>query len=162
MKICYILGWITTGDKYRIGSWYGNDTIWRTSIDLNYILLQSDKSGIIHNAIQRKVITIGDMIVSGQGSGPVAPHPKPLGMIMMSDNSLLFDRIMCEIMGFDKNKIKMFRNPLAYKRMGYNSEKELEDESISYNGKDMNIKEFIPNPIWQFDDHPCWKGHIEK
>lgn len=162
MKLCYCIGWLTTGDKYRIGSWYGNDTIWRTSIDLNYILLHANKNGIIQKNEQRKVVTIADMIISGQGSGPVGPHPKPLGMIMMSDNSLLFDRVMCEIMGFDKNKIKMFVNPLAYIRMGYNSEKELENELIRCNGTDVVIREFIPNSNWKFDAHPCWKGHIEK
>ena len=162
MKICYILGWLTTGDKYRIGSWYGNDTIWRTSIDLNYILLHADKEGIIRHEIQRKVVTIADMIVSGQGSGPVGPHPKPLGLIMMADNSLLFDRAMCEIMGFDKNKIEMFCNPLAYKRMGYDSEASLEKEIINYNGNKVELRGFKPLVEWKFDAHPCWKGHIEK
>ena len=162
MKICYILGWLTTGDKYRIGSWYGNDTIWRTSIDLNYILLHADKEGKLRDEIQRKVVTIADMIVSGQGSGPVGPHPKPLGLVMMADNSLLFDRAMCEVMGFDKNKIEMFCNPLTYKRMGYNTEIELEDEIVNYNGDKVRLKDFRPLKEWKFDAHPCWKGHIEK
>lgn len=162
MKICYIMGCITTGDKYRIGSWYGNDTIWRTSIDLNYILLHADKGGVIHDEIQRKVITIADMIVSGQGSGPVAPHPKPLGLIMMTDNSLLFDRVMCEVMGFDKNKIEMFCNSLAYRHMGYKSESEMEKEIVNYNGSEVALKDFKPKQEWKFDAHPCWKDHIEK
>ena len=162
MKICYVLGWLTTGDKYRIGSWYGNDTIWRTAIDLNYILLHADKKGVICDEIQRKVVTIADMIVSGQGSGPVGPHPKPLGLIMMADNSLLFDRTMCEIMGFDKSKIKMFCNQLTYKRMGYDSESELENEIVNYNGDEIKLKFFNPLKEWKFDAHPCWKGHIEK
>lgn len=162
MKVCYILGWLTTGDKYRIGSWYGNDTIWRTSIDLNYILLHADKEGVICDEIQRKVVTIADMIVSGQGSGPVGPHPKPLGLIMMADNSLLFDRTMCEIMGFDKRKIEMFCNQLSYKRMGYDSESDLENEKVNYNGDEVKLKDFNPLKEWKFDAHPCWKGHIEK
>lgn len=162
MKACYMLGWLTTGDKYRIGSWYGNDTIWRTSIDLNYILLHADKEGIIRDSVQRKVLIIADMIVSGQGAGPVGPHPKPLGLIMMADNSLLFDRTMCEIMGFDKSKINMFCNPLAYVRMGYESEAELENELINYNGTMSHLKDFQPKAEWKFDAHPCWKGYIEK
>ena len=84
------------------------------------------------------------MIVSGQGAGPVGPHPKPLGLIMMADNSLLFDRTMCEIMGFDKSKINMFCNPLTYVRMGYESEAELESELINYNGTVSHLKDFQP------------------
>lgn len=162
MKVCYVLGWLTTGDKYRIGSWYGNDTIWRTSIDLNYILLHADKNGVLKDVQQRKVITIADMIISGQGSGPVGPHPKPLGLIMMSDNSLLFDRAMCEVMGFDKSKIAMFCHPLSYERMGFKDEVELENSPINYNGTVCTLKDFTPNKEWAFDAHPCWKGHIEK
>lgn len=162
MKGCYLMGWLFTGDKYRIGSWYGNDTIWRTSIDLNYILLYADKKGELQNNIQRKVLTIADMIVAGQGAGPVGPHPKSLGMIMLAENSLLFDRIMCEIMGFDSNKIAMFNNSLTYHCFGYKSEEELENEDVLYNHEKIKVKDIVAKKKWKFDAHPCWKGHIEK
>lgn len=162
MKLSYILGWLTTGDKYRIGSWYGNDTIWRTSIDLNYALLHADKNGVLQKKNQRTIVTIADMIVCGQGSGPVGPHPKPLALIMMSDNSLLFDRIMCEIMGFDKKKVSMFNNRQTYERLGYSSSDSLENENVLFNGKFLKVKDFKTKEEWKFDAHPCWKGHIEK
>ena len=42
-KSLYILGVLFSGDKYRIGSWYGNDTIWRTVVDLNHIVRYANK-----------------------------------------------------------------------------------------------------------------------
>ena len=162
MKMCYMLGWLTTGDKYRIGSWYGNDTIWRTAIDLNYLLLYADKEGKIKDTPQRKVITLADMVVCGQGAGPVSPHPKPLGMVMLADNSMLFDRVMCEIMGFDYHKIKMFNSDTALHKMGYESVDALNKETVIYNGQSFSVDSFPFQQKWAFDAHPCWIGNIEK
>lgn len=162
MKGCYLLGVATTGDKSRIGSWYGNDTIWRTVVDLNYALLYADKKGSLQDTPQRLVITIADMIVAGQGAGPVAPTPKPLGMIMMSDNSLLFDYVMCKIMGFDNKKIPLLRSPLTFTRMGFLNPKDLERAIIVFNNEKMSLGEFKPKMEWAFEPHPDWKGHIEE
>ena len=160
-KVTYVIGFFMTGDKYRIGSWYGNDTIWRTSIDLNYILLYANKSGVLQDKQQRIIISIGDMIIAGQGEGPVGPDPKPLGLIMMADNNLLFDRVMCEIMGFDNNKLSSFHHPISLKRMGYKNFEELESEMVFYNNW-MKVGDFKEKSEWHFNAHSCWKGHIEK
>lgn len=92
-------------EKYWEGSWYGNDTIWRTITDLNRILLYVDKNGNLQNEQQRKVFIVGDMIVSGQKEGPLEPVPIYPGVIVMGENPLCFDRVVCSIMGFDYKKI---------------------------------------------------------
>lgn len=165
MKACYVIGSVTSKDKYRIGSWYGNDTIWRTSVDLNYILLHADKTGGIHSDVQRKIITIADMIICGQKEGPVAPTPKQLGMIMMSENGLLFDRVMCEIMGFNHKKLPVFCKKAVYNTFGYNSKSQFEDEKVRFknlNGDsfECRLNEFEGKDEWKFEPHSCWKGHI--
>lgn len=160
-KVFYVLGAIATGDKFRIGSWYGNDTIWRTSIDLNYILLHADKEGVLKDKKQRTIVSLGDMIIAGQGEGPVGPDPKPLGLIMMADNNLLFDRVMCEIMGFNHKKFPSFHHHISLERMGYKSFEELNSESVFYNGW-KKVCDFIEKPEWHYNAHSCWKGYIEK
>lgn len=92
-------------EDYWEGSWYGNDTIWRTILDLNRILLYADKHGKIKDSQQRKVFIVADMIVSGQKEGPLAPSPLYAGMIAMGDDSLCFDRVVCSAMGFDYRDI---------------------------------------------------------
>lgn len=165
LKICYIIGSVTSNDTYRIGSWYGNDTIWRTVADLNQILLFADEKGIMHNAVQRKIITIADMIICGEKEGPIAPSPKKLGMIMISDNPLLFDRITCEIMGFDINKLPIFKNKEIFSIYGYSSKKQLDNESLRIDDgqiAELKVNHFIGKSEWKFEAHSCWKGHIEK
>ena len=160
-KVFYVLGALSTGDKFRIGSWYGNDTIWRTSIDLNYVLLHADKNGVLQDDVQRTIVSIGDMIIAGQGEGPVGPDPKPLGLIMMADNNLLFDRVMCEVMGFDHKKFPSFHNQISLERMGYKSFEDLNSEAVYYNGW-ITANSFKEKPEWHYNAHSCWRGYIEK
>lgn len=166
MKTCYALAVMSGKDKYRIGSWYGNDTIWRTAVDLNYILMFADKNGIIQKREQRRILTVGDMVICGEGEGPVGPSPKTLGMIMMSENTLSFDRAMCEIMGFNSRILPMFTNLKALENLGYRSREELDStvfvSNIGGNNSRCRVKDIEGKNEWRFEPHSCWKGHIER
>ena len=102
-------GKMQAGEEYWEGSWYGNDTIWRTILDLNRILFYADKTGKMTDRIQRRQFIVGDMIVSGEKEGPLEPTPVYPGVIVMGDDPLKFDRTVCSLMGFDYRKI-----PLLY------------------------------------------------
>jgi len=89
------------GERYWEGSWYGNDTIWRTIADLNRILVYADKSGKICDTKQRRYFAVGDMVVSGHREGPLHPSPIDAHTIVAAEDPLAFDRTVCAIMGFD-------------------------------------------------------------
>lgn len=95
---------------YWEGSWYGNDTIWRTILDLNRILLYADKKGTVTDTKQRKLFIVGDMIVSGEKEGPLEPSPVYPGAIVLGDDPLGFDRAVCSLMGFDFRDIPTLNN----------------------------------------------------
>lgn len=163
-KGCYVLGSLISHDKYRIGSWYGNDTIWRTAVDLNYLLLYTNKEGKLCETPQRRILTIGDMIICGEKEGPVGPSPKRLGIVMISENALLFDRVMCKIMGFSSDKMSIFRHSMTCKKFGYESMHMLEQEKIISDVIEIDgkcIGEIDGKAEWRFEAHSCWKGHIE-
>ncbi len=90
-----------SGEIYWEGSWYGNDTIWRTLFDLNKILFHADKNGIIRANKQRRYFVVADMIVSGEKEGPLEPTPRPVGMIAMGYDPCCFDQAIVSMMGFD-------------------------------------------------------------
>lgn len=92
------------------GSWYGNDTIWRTILDLNRILLYADKNGTVMDTRQRKIFIVGDMIVSGEKEGPLEPSPVYPGAIVLGDDPLKFDQAVCSLMGFDFRDIPTLNN----------------------------------------------------
>jgi len=143
-------------DKKMIGSWYGNDTIWRTVADLNYILRYANKEGVIKEEEQRKVLNIADMIIAGQGNGPIGPHPKELGMVIMGEDSSYIDELCVKIMGFNLNNIPGLKKTI----MQNNKTKQ---KSIINN---IDMKKFCFDDLflkqeWVFDSHINWKGHIE-
>lgn len=99
-----------TSEKYWEGSWHGNDTIWRTILDLNRIFFYADKDGEMTDKPQRKMFIVGDMIISGEKEGPLCPAPTYPGVIVMGDDPLKFDRAVCSLMGFDYHDIPTLYN----------------------------------------------------
>jgi uncharacterized protein (DUF362 family) len=92
------------------GGWSGNDTIWRTCLDLNKVLLYADVNGKIHDTPQRKTLHICDAIIAGEGDGPLRPVARPLGVITASLNAAAHDWIATQIMGLDPSLIQINRH----------------------------------------------------
>ncbi|NLB66636.1 MAG: DUF362 domain-containing protein [Lentisphaerae bacterium] len=92
------------------GSWHGNDTIWRTCLDLNRALLYANREGEMTDAIQRKEISIVDAVVAGQGEGPLAPDPLPTGAVLVAHNPAVGDYLGAALLGFDPLKIPLLRH----------------------------------------------------
>ena len=92
-------------------SWYGNDTIWRTVMDVQLIAqygsVDKDGKGIINDERQRKVYSICDGIIGGQGDGPLYPTPLPLGVMALSDNPYLMDVVGGSLLGINIDRIPM-------------------------------------------------------
>jgi len=92
-------------DPFFEGSWYGNDTLWRTVLDLNRLLVYADKDGKMTEAPQRKCMTIVDAIIAGEGEGPMEPDGRPLGMLAGGINPVALDAVLATIIGFNYKKI---------------------------------------------------------
>jgi uncharacterized protein (DUF362 family) len=83
------------------GSWEGNDTIWRTTLDLARILLYSDRRGKIGSTPVRGSFTLIDGIVAGEGEGPFGVTPVPAGILIAGIDPVSVDRVGARAMGFD-------------------------------------------------------------
>ena len=99
-----------SGNPIYRGSWRGNDTIWRTVLDLNRILLFADKDGHLQNTQQRRFISIVDGLIGGEGDGPLSPTPKHSGVVLGGFNPLLVDFLGARLIGFDPERILLFKN----------------------------------------------------
>jgi len=99
------------GDRVGLdGSWSGNDTIWRTCLDLNRILLYGRADGTMAEEMQRRVIHIADAIVAGQGNGPLAPEPLEMGLLLGSNNAAAMDWVGAQLLAYDPEKISLMRH----------------------------------------------------
>ena len=91
------------------GAWSGNDTIWRTCLDLNRILLYGTADGVLRDEVQRRVLHVVDAVVAGQGDGPLAPQPLPMGLLLAGSNAAAVDWAGAHLLGYDPAKIPIAR-----------------------------------------------------
>lgn len=152
------------GNAYAEGSWYGNDTISKTIVDLNRIAIYADKTGKIRTTPQRTMIIVADMIVSGEKEGPVNPTPKNVGLIAAGTNSVCFDEAVSTLMGFDYHKIPSIVR--ARKSKGVLPLVREDEEALIFsNISDIDgkrISELHSENLYWFEPTAGWKNHIEK
>jgi len=102
--------------QIRAGGWYGNDTIWRSVLDLNKILRYADAHGTMHETPQRTFLSIVDGIIGGEGDGPVITTAKPCGVLVGGFNPLAVDMCTTRLMGFDYRRFAQFEHALQVKK----------------------------------------------
>jgi uncharacterized protein (DUF362 family) len=93
---------ILTGDSTSAGSWYGNETIWRMTLDLNHLLY-------FGNHAPKQIISIVDGIIAGEGEGPLRPTAKPAGLLIAGANPAYVDAVLGKVMGYNISRV-----PTAY------------------------------------------------
>lgn len=137
-------------NRFQEGSWYGNDTIWRTILDINRIVLYSTKNGVLMNTKQRTIFNVADMIICGEKEGPLMPSPKDVGYLVASFNQLNMDNVISDIMGFEAEKIKYIKNGYNFKKMNLSDTNTYE---VYKDGKrvlpNTLNKHFIPTDGWK-------------
>lgn len=155
------------GERARNGNWFGNDTIWRTTIDLNKVLYCGDRSGRLGGAPARRVLNVYDGVVAGEGEGPMAPTPRAIGLLAASEDGVAADVAIAHLMGFEWRRIPVLARavgtlaggvaithfagdlaalPLTWIEAGAARETSLAEV-------DLHLA---------FEPHPGWKGHIER
>lgn len=149
---------IVDKDNYQEGSWYGNDTISRTLVDLNKILLYADKNGNMQDTKQRKVLILADMIISGEKEGPVCPSPKNVGMIAAGEDPVCFDEAIATLMGAKIEYMHSINRARSLKGKYELTQKDtkalLISNSLTYDNKylseltEEDLLYFIPSSGW--------------
>lgn len=94
------------------GSWEGNDTIWRTTLDLCHLLHYADHEGRLHDTPVRRHLALVDGIIAGEGEGPLASTPKRAGLLLAGRDPVLVDHVATELMGFDPQRVPTVREAL--------------------------------------------------
>ncbi|HEY1939987.1 MAG TPA: DUF362 domain-containing protein [Candidatus Angelobacter sp.] len=107
--------WLSiAGDETGIeGSWSGNDTVWRMSLDLNRILIYGRTDGTMSDSPQRMVLHICDGIIAGQGNGPLAPEPFDLNLLLAGENPATLDFVGSAFLGLVPMRIPIVRGAFA-------------------------------------------------
>jgi len=120
------------------GNWKGNDTIWRTILDLNFIIKYADKNGNIQKQPQRKFFSLIDGIIGGEKEGPLNPIKKDLGVLIMGTNFIINDLCAVKLMGFNYKKIPLMRNAIIYENLCDKLLNEINHVKIISNNNNLN------------------------
>jgi uncharacterized protein (DUF362 family) len=149
------------GDGEIEGGWHGNDTVWRMTLDLNRLLLYGRADGTISDTPMRKIYSITDGIIAGEGEGPLAPFPVPLGIVTFASSSVFADLTHSILMGFDPNKISLVREAFGSYRYPLTT---LSPErcEIRYKRNKLSMQEAEELFGISFRPPRGWEGHIER
>lgn len=151
----------TNVDRVRSGNWWGNDTTWRTVLDLNRILHYADETGTLHDRPVRRFASIVDGIVAGEGNGPLDPTPKPVGAVLFGTNPVAVDYVCAGLMGFDVGRVPMLAR--AFEAHGLPLV-DFAREAVVCRSNDSRFDGVVsgfPVSGLSFRPHFGWAGHVE-
>lgn len=143
------------------GGWHGNDTVWRMTLDLNRLILYGRVDGTLSDTPLRKVYSLTDAIIAGEGEGPLAPTPVPLGVLMFATSSAFADLVGTSLMHFDWRKIPVVREAFAQFRYPLTDQRP-ESCRVICNGEEISLEETAKRFGKNFHASAGWRGHIEQ
>jgi hypothetical protein len=155
-----------TKNKIRSGNWYGNDTLWRTILDINKLLFYGNADGSLRKANpdhQKKYISLIDGIISGEGNGPEACDSLNSKIIIGGSNPVSVDCVAAKLMEFDYLKMPSIANAFKIKKLPIVdfSYGEIEVFSKTISHYNALLFEIPREKCFHFKPHFGWIGHIE-
>lgn len=149
-------------DPFTEGSWYGNDTLWRTVLDLNRALLYADREGQLRTSPQRNCLHLVDAVIAGEGEGPLEPDAKVCGMMLGGFSSVAVDTVSAGMMGFDYSRIPTVLeayNIGEFPLVDFSPEEiHVRSNHRAFDGTEA----LAPVPYFTFRPSSGWRGHIER
>ena len=145
--------------KVMAGSWYGNDTLWRTILDLNKIARYADRDGELHEAPQRRYLCIADGVYAGEGDGPLQPSTRHDGILLAGTNPVLVDLVVCLLMGIAPEAIRQVHRAFALTQYPL--------VEMSYDEAMNHLADWVSSSVWPLPDlhyvlPPGWEGYVDR
>ena len=127
------------------------------SLDLNRILLYGRADGTMADHPQRKVFSLTDALVCGEGNSPLAPQPLAVGAVTFASSSVAAEIAHAALLRVDPTKVALiregfgeFRWPLIRGEVG-----------IRCAGEDVAPEELARSLGVDSRAPEGWRGHIE-
>jgi uncharacterized protein (DUF362 family) len=150
---------LSVNDDFE-GSWYGNNTVWRTILDINKILFLADSAGRLHQVPQRKLFYLVDGIIAGEGEGPLESDDRPFGLLAAGENPLAVDLVMAWVVGFDYTKIPTLARAVEDSFLWPKGRSVADLPVLMSRGEESSLGKIDLN--LQLEPTSGWKGHIER
>ncbi|MFC1734855.1 DUF362 domain-containing protein [Candidatus Hydrogenedentota bacterium] len=149
-------------DDYYEAMWYGNDTLWRTLLDLNRTAFYADKNGVIQDTPQRGHFCLLDGILAGERDGPVSVDVVQAGVLIAGLNPVAVDCVGTSLMGFDIDKVPLVSKGIDDCEHTFPVFFGKREDIQVIDGPDvLSLSQFAERRNLRFEPHPNWKNHIE-
>jgi uncharacterized protein (DUF362 family) len=146
----------------RSGNWYGNDTTWRMTLDLNRCLLYGNPDGTLRMNSPKRYYSVIDGEIGMEGSGPMQGDPKECGVFISGEDPASVDAVAATMMGFNWEKLPVVRKAFNLKELPIST---IDPQTIHVISEPHNwegtLDEFKTKEHCDFTAHFGWKGHIE-
>ena len=109
---------------------------------------------------QRPVLNITDAIVAGEGEGPLAPAPIPLGIVSFGTNVAAVDWVHALLMHFDPEAIPLVRESFALHEYPL-AEFSPDAIRVYVDGEACGLRELPSRFGRAFHSARGWQGHCE-
>ncbi|HKM53979.1 MAG TPA: hypothetical protein VJY33_11260, partial [Isosphaeraceae bacterium] len=129
-------------------------------LDIQRILHFGRPDGTLDERPQRRVITLTDAIVAGEGEGPLAPSAIPLGMLTLGSTCAAVDWVHAILMGFDPQRIPLLRqafSPHRYPLATFSPH----DIKLEVDGEHVDLHELFDRHGRLFLPPAGWVRHCE-
>ena len=152
-----------TQQVVRSGNWWGNDTLWRTILDLNRILRYAQPDGSLASTPQRRTVSLVDGIIAGDRNGPEAPRRVDAQIVIAGTDFVAVDIVAATFMGFDYRKVPHLRHAVEPHPLPL-TEIAVDDLRVSSNVPewDRGLWEIDPADLFRFEPHFGWTGRLER
>ena len=143
------------------GNWHGNDSAWRMAADLYALFLFAAVDGSITNIPQRRMFSVVDGVIGGDGNGPLTPDPVASGALLAGENLLAVDVVATRLMGFHPLKVRVLKALLSSREFDFGVRR-LDEICVASDQSDW--AHCLDDPcsrFLSFRPHPGWAGHLE-
>jgi uncharacterized protein (DUF362 family) len=159
---------VRRSDFVSSGNWHGNRTTWRMCIDLNRCFYYSDADGEQFDAPEpiRKVLTVMDGVIAGEGDGPLSPTNVPLGVVIAATDPVALDLVALRLMGFDERNFPKISEPIRDDDLRITNVRDPRDvtvfevDSWSHNVQPRRLEDIACEHV--FAAHQGWTGHVAR
>jgi uncharacterized protein (DUF362 family) len=155
-----------TEEVIRSGNWWGNDTIWRTCLDLNKIVLYGNADGTLRAdkpENRKRHFSLVDGLIAGAGRGPMNPDPINAGLIVFGTNPANVDAACAYLMGYDPELIPIVRQAFRCRHYPLTDRDWRELRLVSDRAEwNSLLSEIADHATYHFKPHFGWRGHIER
>jgi uncharacterized protein (DUF362 family) len=157
LKYLWRFSRLLSSEHISDGGWRGNDTLWRTILDLNHLLYFN------RQRMARGIFTIVDGIIAGEGEGPLTPTPRKTGILIGGENPAYIDAVIAKMMGYNIARLPMIYHAINHRRSCFGDKALEEMEIISMDeGRQRKMIGFCELPDLDFRKPFYWRGAAAK